>query len=105
MTRMSAENRKLHTEWRGKVLERDKHCQVCGINSTNWNKKLNSHHLIPKEFKEFRWDVSNGMILCVHHHTLGKFSAHKNPIWFALWLHEHNPDKYKELCKRINSLI
>lgn len=101
--RYSLKNKKLHTAWRAKVLERDQFCQVCGPDVVN--KKLDAHHLIPKEFHEWRWDVSNGMILCVMHHTLGKFSAHKNPVWFTLWLRREKKAIFELVYKRIQGLI
>jgi len=30
--------------------------------------------------------MDNGITLCVTHHTFGKWSAHKNPIWFYEWM-------------------
>ena len=99
MPKTSKENRKLHAEWRAKVLARDGCCQICGKSDG----MLNAHHLIPKEFKIWRWDVRNGIILCVQHHTLGKFSAHKHPIWFTSWLSKNRPDILYEVIERINS--
>lgn len=86
MPKVSKENAKLDREWRYAVLKRDRGCAICG----KYDGRMNAHHLIPKEFKEYRWDVDNGMILCVHHHTLGKLSAHKNPVWFVMWLSKFN---------------
>ncbi len=106
MVKMSAENRKLHAEWRAKVLERDGYrCVACKPEAWNEGQRLNAHHLIPKEFKEYRWDVDNGMTLCVHHHTLGKFSAHKNPVWFTLWLKEMKTEVFITICKRFQRLV
>ena len=112
---MSKENRKLHEEWRKKVYARDKWCQICGpvaygtVPTTGVvlyqkQKRLNAHHLIPKEFKEYRWDVDNGMTLCVHHHTLGRFSAHKNPVWFNQWLRNCRPEILKLALLRLAKL-
>lgn len=97
----SKENRKLHAEWRAKVLARDKYCQICG--SDKVNKVLNAHHIIPKEFSEYRWTVDNGIMLCVHHHTLGKYSAHKNPIWFVSWLSKYRPDILYTAIERLKN--
>ena len=103
MPKTSKENRKLHKLWRAGVLLKDNgYCQICGPDK--YNKVLNAHHLIPKEFKEYRWDVDNGMILCVNHHTLGRFSAHKNPFWFVHWLGAHKPKIHLEVVRRINGL-
>ena len=102
MPQVSKENKKLHKIWRTAVLEKDKHCQICG--PSKFNKVLNAHHLLPKEFNEFRWLLDNGMILCVRHHTLGKFSAHKNPVWFTLWLAKNKPDVYWTTMKRVTNV-
>ena len=86
----------LHKTWRSAVLARDKCCQVCGQKA----KRLNAHHLIPREFEEYRWNVDNGMTLCVHHHTLGKLSAHKHPMWFIWWLMVNKPNVIKLMKER-----
>ena len=70
-------------EWRWKVIDRDKSmCQIC--------KKIllhpTIHHIIPKHFEEFRYDVDNGIVLCFNHHKVGKYSPHQNPVWFCNWL-------------------
>ena len=36
-----------------------------------------------------RWDVDNGICLCVVHHVFGNFSAHKAPIEFYFWLEDN----------------
>lgn len=42
------------------------------------------HHIVPKEmFGITRYDPINGIVLCPSHHKFGKFSAHKNPLWFV----------------------
>ena len=52
----------------------------------------NAHHLIPKEIKEFRHDISNGVTLCPKHHRFSRqISAHQNPIAFIKWLEAHRP--------------
>lgn len=56
---------------------------------------LNAHHLLPKErYPEFRFLPINGICLCPQHHKYSKFSAHRNPIWFTLWLRKHRPEQY-----------
>ena len=83
-------DKKKNQEWRQKVIERDKCCAICLRSDV----RLNVHHLIPKQFEKFRYDVNNGIVLCTHHHTLGKFSPHKNAIWFAKWLYNNKRDTY-----------
>ena len=91
------EKKKRDRAWREAVKARDKVCQVCG----EANKRLNAHHLIPRQFIEFRWDIRNGMLLCVRHHNFGKESAHKHPIWFARWLQFNKPEIYDWIVMRI----
>ena len=79
---------KEHKAWRAKVLNRDDNkCVVCGKSG----KYLNAHHLVPNLFKEYEYTVNNGITLCPHHHTLGRWSAHKNPLWFSNFLHIEYP--------------
>ncbi len=57
-------------------------CQYCG--KTEW---LNSHHLFTRSRKATRFDIDNGICLCVLHHTLShEFSAHQTWNEFFLWL-------------------
>lgn len=60
-------------KWRLAVFERDKYtCQLCDKKSGNGKKVvLNAHHI--EEFAEneaTRYDVDNGITLCVECHTL-----------------------------------
>jgi hypothetical protein len=66
--------------WREKVLARwGSACVVCGE-----TKMPNCHHIIPKEmFPLLRYDPIDGIVLCPRHHKYGKFSAHRNPLWFV----------------------
>ena len=90
-------NKKEHQDWRSDLIERDKGCIICG----HGLKGLNAHHLIPANFKEFEFDIDNGVMLCPSHHTLGKFSAHKHPIWFSRWLRINRNPQYALAIRRI----
>jgi hypothetical protein len=49
---------------------------------------LNSHHIYSRSNRSTRWDLENGVCLCVGHHTFStKFSAHKTPTEFTEWLY------------------
>lgn len=51
---------------------------------------LNSHHIFSRSKKSTRWDVQNGICLCVGHHTFSSvFSAHKTPLEFIDWLYKY----------------
>ena len=94
---------KEHREWREKVLTRDDFtCQVCKKQS---NKGLNAHHIIPSNFKEYEWDPDNGLILCAGCHTLGMYSAHKNPLWFYNWMKSNKPHLHNLAEARLRRLI
>lgn len=100
-------NRLAH--WNERVRASGK-CAVCGVGivakqlkgKPKLNKlgkpiliQLHAHHILPKErYKEFRFKKINGLCLCPDHHKYGKFSAHRNPLWFALWLQTNRPVQY-----------
>lgn len=84
-------------EWRLAVLQAyGNECFICSS-----KKLLNCHHIIPREFKETRHDVKNGIVLCPLHHKWGMFSAHKNPIWFIQRIPKGD---LKYLFERVNGL-
>ena len=71
-------------QWRKMVLERDNHmCQICKKQSGG---NMHCHHIIPKQFAEFKYNVDNGIVLCYNHHKIGMYSPHQNAIWFCNWL-------------------
>lgn len=63
-------------EWAQKVKERDNYtCQLCGMK----NVFLHSHHLYAwKFFENFRYDLDNGLTLCVRCHSA--FHLYKSGI-------------------------
>jgi len=80
-------------EWAIRVKEKfDNSCIVCG--KKEW---LNAHHIIPKEFKIARWDLNNGVALCPKHHKFGRFSAHRNALWFINLIQRRMNKEYQYL--------
>lgn len=65
-------------------------CEYC------WKKEfLNAHHIIGRQAKNTRWELSNWICLCSWHHTFSsEFSAHKNPLLFHKWLEEYKWPEY-----------
>ena len=59
---------------------------------------LNSHHIFSRSKRSVRWDVMNGICLCVGCHTFSsKFSAHKTPTEFTNWLYRYKGQEYMDL--------
>ena len=57
-------------------------CEYCQKTSP-----LNSHHVYSRSKLSTRWDLDNGVCLCVGHHTFSStFSAHKCPLEFTEWI-------------------
>lgn len=66
---------------------------------------LNAHHLIPREIKETRHELRNGVSLCARHHKYSyEVSAHKNSAMFLLILKQKNPEQYSWLVRRLGYL-
>jgi len=82
---------KKHRDWRQLLLNRDKGCIICGE-----TKNVQAHHLVPacKKYREYEFDVDNGVMLCPMHHMWGIMSAHKNPIWFVCWLEDNRQEQF-----------
>jgi len=96
-------NTKQHIAWRKAVLERDGGCVICNKAEKNFF-YCNVHHLVPSEFHKYEFDETNGIALCPMHHTLGKFSAHKNPLWFYEWMLENRIKQLEIALQRLNEV-
>ena len=71
-------------------------CEYCGK-----EKNLNSHHVYSRSKASTRWDIENGVCLCVTHHVFGStFSAHKTPTEFTDWVKEKRGEEWYEALKR-----
>ena len=93
--------RKLDKVWAEQVkLKADNECEYCGK-----NKGLNSHHIFSRSNKSVRWDISNGVSLCVGHHMFANISAHKAPAEFIEWLKEtRGLEWYETLREKARSI-
>lgn len=75
-------DKKLDEVWSQLVkIKAGNKCEVCGS-----TQNLNSHHLYSRAKKSVRWNLDNGICLCVGHHIGNSFSAHKTPLAFQNWL-------------------
>lgn len=87
-------DKKLDDAWSLLVkLKAGMKCEYCGKTTP-----LNSHHIFSRSKKSTRWDVKNGICLCVGHHTFSStFSAHKTPTEFTYWLERYKGREFMEL--------
>ena len=84
--------KELDKEWSLLVkLRAGMKCEYCGN-----RKQLNSHHLNSRAKRTVRWDVSNGISLCVNHHIGSEFSAHKTSIQFTMWLIKYKGQEFMD---------
>lgn len=91
---------KLDTVWSKLVkLQAGNKCEVCGNSET-----LNSHHIVGRRNLRLRWEVMNGVCLCVKHHKFGNQSAHENPVWFEDWLKENRGSDLKLIRSTMNEI-
>ena len=85
-------------EWATKVKTRDGYkCVICGSTL-----RPNAHHIIPREVKEMKYDVQNGLTLCPKHHFFSReISAHNHPLALIMWLEKHRPEQLNYLKSKI----
>lgn len=63
-------------------------CAVCG------EKKVEAHHLVPRQHEATRYDLKNGVALCVQHHKFNKYiSPHQNAAGWIEWLESCFPER------------
>ena len=70
------------------------HCEVCGK-----TENLNAHHLIGRGNYKYRYDLDNGLCLCVGHHMFNRdISAHasmESIVGLLEWLQDNKPEQYR----------
>lgn len=80
-------------EWAKAVKERDGSCVICGS-----TKRLNAHHVLPRENLKTKHDILNGITLCPLHHRFSReISAHQNPLVFILWMLKYRSFQFGHL--------
>ena len=87
-------------EWADTIKQRDKNCVIC-----HKTERLNAHHIIPKEIKELKFDLMNGISLCPNHHRFSReISPHQNPFAFMLWLEKNRPKQFNYLKEKLSEV-
>ena len=75
--------RKLDALWSTSIKTRaGNRCEICGKVAP-----LNSHHLFSRRYLALRWELDNGICLCVNHH----FIAHQCPLEFNMMIEKIRP--------------
>lgn len=76
-------------------------CEYCG-NTSN----LNAHHIFTRSRKATRFELNNGICLCVLHHTFSsKFSAHKCPIEFTHFLEKKHGREWLNTLQKMSNEV
>ena len=100
-----SEEKDLDIAWARNVKERDNWtCQICKKNLKKEPRNCNAHHIIPRQFKKMRWDINNGITLCVNHHRRGVYSPHQNAIWFFGWMNENKSQQLRYCIQKLQEL-
>lgn len=56
-------------------------CEYCGESG-----RLNAHHIFSRSNSAVRWELKNGVCVCVSHHVFGNLSFHKAPAEMIEWI-------------------
>jgi len=88
--------------WRKAVYSRaGNRCEYCGISG-----RLNAHHIFSRSNVAVRWDIDNGVCLCVSHHVFGNLSFHKAPAEMLEWIKEKRGEEwYDQLLIRARTVM
>ena len=74
-----------------KIVRNRNYCELCGAS----NVRFNAHHIISRANHSLRYDLKNGINLCVSCH----FHVHQDPTEIVEWLKDHRGQQYKHLLK------
>jgi len=99
---LKTKTREKDDAWARRVKDRDGwKCIVCGKTD-----RLNAHHIIPREVQGYKYDLANGVSLCVKHHKFDRdISAHCAPFAFLIWLKRCRPEQYELAHSRLNDML
>ena len=96
------EEKEKEVEWSRIIRTRDNWaCVICGNPY-----KPNAHHIIPREVKEYKFDLDNGVTLCTKHHKFcRKISAHNAPLAFFMWLEKYRHWQFMVMKDRLREVV
>ena len=83
-------------------------CEVCG--KTN---RLNAHHLIGRGDLKCRWNLDNGVCLCVSCHRFNRFLSAHGAVGssmvavhrFLNWLEKNKPDQWRWYLDNMDKIV
>jgi len=86
-------------------------CEICGlVNKALYNGKpqrIEAHHVMSRSNKNspLKFDLRNLVALCTFHHKVGKRSAHKHGLWFALEFNKIRPNDAQWILEHTDSEV
>lgn len=74
-------------------------CQKCN-RSKKMGYQMHGAHIIPVEYDGTAADPENILCLCATCHSVGRTSAHEDPVKFGRWFDEMYPGLYDRMWQR-----
>jgi hypothetical protein len=70
-----------YKQWRYQVFKRDRH--ICRINNNDCYGEVVAHHILSwRDFPELRYEVKNGITLCLTHHPRKRLEENNSVLMF-----------------------
>lgn len=80
--------------------ERDGYvCQKCG-RSRDQGWTMHGSHIMPVDWSGTAADPENIICLCAACHSVGRKSAHEDPVGFGVWFNKQYPGLYEKMQKK-----
>jgi len=73
-------------------------CEKCG--ATREVRQIHGAHIMPATYNGTAADPENIITLCSTCHSIGRTSAHQDPIQFGIWFEDRYPGRYEKLNKK-----
>ena len=90
-------------EWATRIkLRANFKCEICGWDGNG----ISAHHIIPRTFKDVKYELLNGIALCPRCHKTGPRAAHRwdgNSVFFLFMLQKLHPERYEFAYKYVTN--
>jgi len=68
-------------------------------------RELDAHHAVDRHlYPQFKFDPRIGVLLTKSRHKYHARSAHKNAVWFTLWLAKNRPETYQLIVEVLGEI-